>query len=832
MSPRAHAAPAEGTTLGGSRVASAVAKLLAGKQLSAKPTPSRLITVLTRTRPARHDPRRGDRRSRADRRGADLAPAATDRSGACRRADPRPDLGPAQRSCESRTIGLSSLAESEEPQSDHALPRNRRTGGGRSRRPRLRSRRPPGGARQAPPTAGRRLAERMRRERTDALNARAGRPPRRDAGLDRARRCPRWRGWPRRCGSGADDPRRAVGRTTFAALAVPNYRRYISGQAISLIGTWMQMTAQSWLVLTLTHSSTALGLIIALQTLPVLLLGPYGGVIADRIDKRRLMIALQAAMGVQALVLGLLTVTGAVQVMGDRRARRVARAQQRLRESVAPVLHARARRPRASAQRGQPQLGARQRRAFGRPGDRRHPDRHRRAPACASWSTRRASSPWSLRWRRWMAPALNPTTPTPRERGQLREGLRYVRSHRELAVPLVMMAVVGCLTYEFQVSLPVMASRGLHVGRHRVWLHDGRDGNRRRGRRSRRRRARHAPGCARWSSPLPPSAPRWPWPRSRPTWPSSWSPWRSPARASIAFMSTGNSTLQLTAAPEMRGRVMSLWFVAFQGSTPIGGPIVGWVMAVSGPRAGLGLGAVTAALVALGGRPCAALRAVAPLPGHGRLSATGGAGAGTGPYCQRVIGAALDTALDLSVVGGYTRLGYRLRRPLFNAGDLTSLKGRTVLVTGATSGLGLAAAEGFAALGADLWLLARDRERGEDRRGGDRRAGAGRGAPGDLRSGRAGLGPRLRRRASRPRCRRAARAGQQRGRDDRRSASCRPMASSSRSRSTWWPASSSPSVCSSALRAASPAPGRVINVSSGGMYAPAPARRRPAVRAG
>ena len=101
-------------------------------------------------------------------------------------------------------------------------------------------------------------------------------------------------------------------RTTFAALSVPNYRRYLSGQAISLVGTWMQMTAQSWLVLALTGSSTTLGLIVALQTLPVLLLGPYGGVIADRVDKRRVMVVLQAAMGVQALVLGLLTVFGVV----------------------------------------------------------------------------------------------------------------------------------------------------------------------------------------------------------------------------------------------------------------------------------------------------------------------------------------------------------------------------------------------------------------------------------------------------------------------------------------------------------------------------------------
>src|SRR5947199_6638833 len=105
-----------------------------------------------------------------------------------------------------------------------------------------------------------------------------------------------------------------AGRTTFAALSVRNYRRYYGGQAISLIGTWMQMTAQSWLVLSLTHSGAALGGIVALQTLPVLLLAPYGGVIADRVDKRKLMIALQSVMGLQALVLGVLTVTGAVRV--------------------------------------------------------------------------------------------------------------------------------------------------------------------------------------------------------------------------------------------------------------------------------------------------------------------------------------------------------------------------------------------------------------------------------------------------------------------------------------------------------------------------------------
>jgi MFS family permease len=107
-------------------------------------------------------------------------------------------------------------------------------------------------------------------------------------------------------------PGSIIGKT-FSSLKVPNYRLYFTGQSISMVGTWMQMTAQSWLVLTLTHSSTALGLTVALQAVPVLLFGPYGGVVADRVDKRRLMIVLQIAMGIQALVLGLLVMSGSAR---------------------------------------------------------------------------------------------------------------------------------------------------------------------------------------------------------------------------------------------------------------------------------------------------------------------------------------------------------------------------------------------------------------------------------------------------------------------------------------------------------------------------------------
>ena len=100
----------------------------------------------------------------------------------------------------------------------------------------------------------------------------------------------------------------------FAALAVPNFRLYLAGQAVSLTGTWMQVVAQSWLVLQLTGSGALLGLVAAAQFLPVLLLGPYGGLVADRAGKRRLLLGTQSALGVLALVLGLLTVTHVVQL--------------------------------------------------------------------------------------------------------------------------------------------------------------------------------------------------------------------------------------------------------------------------------------------------------------------------------------------------------------------------------------------------------------------------------------------------------------------------------------------------------------------------------------
>jgi len=390
---------------------------------------------------------------------------------------------------------------------------------------------------------------------------------------------------------------RRAGRVTFASLQVPNYRTYIAGQAVSLTGTWMQMAAQAWLVLTISHSAGALGVIVALQTLPVLLLGPYGGVVADRVDKRRMMIALQAAMGVQAAALAALTLSGSVQLwqigllallLGLNNAFESPSRQAFMLEMVG-----------SENLRNAVSLNSvlvNVARAIG--------------PAVAGLLIASTGEGWcfllnALSFAAVIASLLrldttqiSPSPASGREPGQLREGLRYVRSTPELAVPLAMMALVGALAYEFQVTLPVMAERALHAGASGYGFMTGAMGlgavlgGLLVAARGRTGVPMLVAACVAFGVVLAMAA-------AAPTLEAELLALALAGGASIAFMSGGNSTLQLTAAPSMRGRVMALWFVAFQGSTPIGGPVVGWVIEWAGARAGLGLGALTCLAAAL-----------------------------------------------------------------------------------------------------------------------------------------------------------------------------------------------------------------------------------------
>jgi MFS family permease len=384
----------------------------------------------------------------------------------------------------------------------------------------------------------------------------------------------------------------------------------------------MQMTAQSWLVLQLSHSATVLGVVVALQTVPVLLLGPYGGVIADRVDKRRMMIALQAAMGLQALILGVLAVAGAVRVweigvlavaLGLNNAFENPARQSFMLELVGPEHLRNAVSLNSTLVNVARVIG----------------------PAVAGIliATVGDGICFLLNAATFVAvisslirldtTLLSPVAPLARGRGQLRAGLSYVRRTPGLALPLLMMAGVGCLTYEFQVSLPYMASRGLQAGSSGFGFMTAAMGLgavvgglvvATRGKTGTRPLVLSALGfgVAMLLATVAPNLP------------DAIVALTLVGAASVSFMSTGNATVQLRSAPEMRGRVMALWFVSFQGSTPIGGPIVGVVMSAFGARAGLGLGAVTCFVAA--GLGALAARAVRERRGGKPVVVTADAG--------------------------------------------------------------------------------------------------------------------------------------------------------------------------------------------------------------
>jgi MFS family permease len=386
---------------------------------------------------------------------------------------------------------------------------------------------------------------------------------------------------------------------TFSSLTNRNYRRYLSGQSTSLIGTWMQTIAQSWLILTLTGSATDVGLLVAVQTIPILVLGPYAGVIADRSDKRKLMIVLQSMMGVQALVLGLLTVTHVEKVwevfalaalLGlnntfENPARQSFVLELVGRENVRNAVSLNS-------------VMVNVARAIG--------------PAVAGLIIAAGGIGicFLLNAASFVAVVvsllrldvskIHPSEPTARARGQLLEGFRYVARTPTIGIPLAMMALIGCFVYEFQVVLPVLAKHDLHGGPQVYGFITAAMGVgaivgglyvAARGRTGARVLVTSSAifGLVLVLAAIAPNL---------------WTELIAIAGVgalSIAVLSQGNSTLQLAAAPNMRGRVMALWAVAFLGSTPIGGPIAGAVSEHFGGRGGLWMAAITCLLVAGGG---------------------------------------------------------------------------------------------------------------------------------------------------------------------------------------------------------------------------------------
>jgi MFS family permease len=374
------------------------------------------------------------------------------------------------------------------------------------------------------------------------------------------------------------------------------------GQSISLVGTWMQTLGQSWLVLQLTGSATMLGIVAAVQTLPILLLSPYAGVLVDRRAKRRVLVATQPAMALLALILGLLTLTHAVRLwmvmviaagLGlvncvDNPARQAFVPEIVGTDLVANAVSLNSSMVNAARAVG-PALAGVLIVSVG-------------VAACFLLNT--VSFIAVIIALATMKPdLLHPALTSAHAPGQLLEGLRYVRRTPRLLTPLLMMALIGALSYEFQVVLPVLAKHTFHGNADAYGLFTSAFGV-----------GAVIGGLAVASRP----------PKGirsvavaagafgltmlcaavAPTLVIEVLALAMVGAGSVAFMSRGNTMLQLTADESMRGRVMALWAVSFLGTTPIGGPVVGYVAQHASPRWGLALGGLAAlTATALAGLP-------------------------------------------------------------------------------------------------------------------------------------------------------------------------------------------------------------------------------------
>lgn len=382
---------------------------------------------------------------------------------------------------------------------------------------------------------------------------------------------------------------------TFRSFDSRNFRLFFSGQIVSQAGTWMQSVAIVWVVLDLTGSGVALGLVTAAEFLPILLLGPWAGVVADRVDHHRLMLVTQSAFLALALTLSALTLTGHVSVPAlfalslvfgvinafDNPTRRAL-----VGELVPPADVPNAVGLNSALMTGSRVVG----------------------PALAGvlLAGPGAGVAFAVNTVTYLAvigalarmdrSRFRSAPRAARAEGQLREGLRYVWRTPDLRLPLVMLGVIGMLAFNYQVTLPLIAERtfggtamtftllfatmslgsvvGALVVARQTDLGVG-------------FLVRAGTGLAVSTFGL----------ALAPTLPLAVLAALAVGFTSVGIISGANAVVQLRAAPVMRGRVLALLSVVFLGSTPIGGPIIGVVAEALGPRVAVGLGGLATALV-------------------------------------------------------------------------------------------------------------------------------------------------------------------------------------------------------------------------------------------
>lgn len=393
---------------------------------------------------------------------------------------------------------------------------------------------------------------------------------------------------------------RAARRThlrTFRSLQEPNYRRFFVGHSVSVIGTWMQRVAQDWLVLTLTGSGVALGISTALQFGPMLVLGLWGGTVVDRVDRRRLIIATQSVQAVLAAVLAGLALTGVVELwmvyalalaLGlvtvlDSPAR-----QAFVGEMVAPADYVNAQALNSTVHNAGRLVG----------------------PAIAGLliATVGVGAAFVVNAVSFVAVLvgllrMDPGTlrrapPAARRKGQAREGLRYVMASPDLRAVLLLVGVVALFGQNFRVVLPLLAQSTFGGGAEVYGYLTAALGL--------------GAVLGALVSASRETATSWGLLLSclgfgvvnllaaaAPTLVAAYAAMVAIGFANIVFNTLGRTVLQLGSDPSMHGRVMALHALVFLGSTPLGGPLLGWISGLFGARAGLLVAGVTALVAGL-----------------------------------------------------------------------------------------------------------------------------------------------------------------------------------------------------------------------------------------
>ncbi len=387
---------------------------------------------------------------------------------------------------------------------------------------------------------------------------------------------------------------------TFRSMSVRNFRLFFAGQLISQIGNWLTLVAQTLLILHLTNSGVAVGFLAACQFLPVLLFGAWAGLVADRSDKRHLLMIVQSlamlqSFGLAALAfmdhppvpaLYLVALAGGFATAFDNPARRAFVVE------MVPVDHVQ----NAVSLNSALMTGSR---VVG--------------PALAGLLITTVGFGWCflldgvsylaviLGLYMMRTEELRPSVPTPRSKGQIREGFRYARSIPELWVPLTMMTIIGALAFNFNVVMPLFVKRSLHgtdttftliysvvsIGSLVGALYTAR---------RKETSVRHvvmaagAFGVALLAFALSPGL--------AVAFPLA----MLVGLSSIMFMTASTAIVQVRSDPAMRGRVLALQAIVFLGSTPIGGPLLGWICETFGARAGFLVGGLACLVAAAWGR--------------------------------------------------------------------------------------------------------------------------------------------------------------------------------------------------------------------------------------